>query len=326
MSDYKLLFTPKNIGNCTIKNRIVMSPMLVGFGTIDGTATDKLLDYYEERAKGGTGLIITEITRVNDKTGAGAFAQLAASHDYHIAGLKKLADRIHAHDAKVFVQLHHPGRQNVGLLVGTVPLSIKMQKIWPGYTDFLYKITPTIGKKLIAKNIVPSSVCPSKVEPSYFAGGHVRALRKGEIHQLVNQFAEAALRVKKAGCDGVELHASHGYLLQQFLSPNTNRRTDEYGGSLENRMRFILEIIQKSESFAALIFRSSSDLPWTNVTTKSDSAAKATAWTKASSSQRGWKKRVLTQSTFQAPLTTRLTTGWSRRALSRAGVNIWPRP
>ncbi len=73
MSDYKLLFTPKNIGNCTIKNRIVMSPMLVGFGTIDGTATDKLLDYYEERAKGGTGLIITEITRVNDKTGAGAF-------------------------------------------------------------------------------------------------------------------------------------------------------------------------------------------------------------------------------------------------------------
>lgn len=245
MSDYKLLFTPKNIGNCTIKNRIVMSPMLVGFGTIDGTATDKLLDYYEERAKGGTGLIITEITRVNDKTGAGAFAQLAASHDYHIPGLKKLADRIHAHDAKVFVQLHHPGRQNVGLLVGTVPLSIKMQKIWPGYTDFLYKITPTIGKKLIAKNIVPSSVCPSKVEPSYFAGGHVRALRKGEIHQLVNQFAEAALRVKKAGCDGVELHASHGYLLQQFLSPNTNRRTDEYGGSLENRMRFILEIIQK---------------------------------------------------------------------------------
>lgn len=245
VSEYKMLFTPGKIGNVTIKNRIVMSPMLVGFGRIDGTATEQLLDYYEERAKGGAGLIITEITRVDDKTGAGAFAQLAASHDYHIEGLKKLADRIHAHGSKVFVQLHHPGRQNVGLLVGTVPLSIKMQKAWSGYTDFLYKITPKLGKKLIEKNIVPSSVCPSKVEPSYFAGGHVRALRKSEIKKIIEEFAEGALRVKKSGCDGVELHGTHGYLIQQFLSPHTNRRTDEYGGSFENRMRFVLEIIKR---------------------------------------------------------------------------------
>ena len=240
---YNKLFEPMNIGKCEIKNRIVMAPMLVGLGTIDGTVTEKQLDYYEERAKGGTGLIITEITRVNDVTGAAAFAQMAASHDYHIEGMRKLADRIHKHDAKIFVQLHHPGRQNIGLLVGTVPACIALEKAYKGFPDLLYKITPTVGKIMIDNNIVPPSVCPSKVEPSYFAGGFVRGLTKKEIKKLIQNFIDAAVRVKKSGCDGVQLHASHGYLLQQFLSPYTNRRTDEYGGSLENRMRFILEII-----------------------------------------------------------------------------------
>jgi 2,4-dienoyl-CoA reductase-like NADH-dependent reductase (Old Yellow Enzyme family)/thioredoxin reductase len=242
--EYKNLFTPMKIGKCEIKNRIVMSPMLMGFGKVDGKATEAMMDYYEERAKGGTGLIITEVTRINDRNGAAAFAQLGVSHDYQIEPLKEMANRIHSHDAKLFVQLHHPGRQNVGLLVGTVPMCIALDKIFPFFIKMLYKITPTLGKKLIDKNIVPSSVAPSKVEPSYFAGGHVRALSHKEIKKLIQQFIDGAERVQKAGCDGVELHASHGYLLQQFLSPNTNKRKDEYGGSLENRMRFILEIIE----------------------------------------------------------------------------------
>ncbi|MBQ6118013.1 MAG: NADH:flavin oxidoreductase, partial [Clostridia bacterium] len=120
-----LLFTPIKIGSCEIKNRVVMAPMLMGFGQFDGKPTAKMMDYYEARAKGGTGLIITEITRVNDKTGAAAFAQLSVSSDEQIAPLSEMANRIHSHGAKLFVQLHHPGRQNVGLLVGTVPLSIK---------------------------------------------------------------------------------------------------------------------------------------------------------------------------------------------------------
>ncbi len=242
--DDRLLFTPIKIGNCEIKNRIAMAPMLMGFAALDGTVTDKQLNYYEERAKGGTGLIFTEITRINDVTGAGAFAQLGASHDYHIESLSKLADRVHKHGAKIMVQLHHPGRQNVGLLIGTVPLSIKISRIWKGFPDFLFKIAPTIGKYMIKHNIVLSSVCPSKVEPSYFAGGRIRALRHGEIKKLIEQFIKGAERVQKSGCDGVVLHASHGYLIQQFLSPHTNKRTDEYGGSLENRMRFLLEIIK----------------------------------------------------------------------------------
>ena len=109
---YSKLFSPMKIGGCEIKNRIVMSPMLMGFGQIDGRPTEMLMDYYEERAKGGTGLIITEITRVNDVTGASSFGQLAMSHDYHIEPMREFAERIHRHGAKLFVQLHHPGRQN----------------------------------------------------------------------------------------------------------------------------------------------------------------------------------------------------------------------
>lgn len=241
----KMIFTPMKIGSCEIKNRIVMAPMLMGFGKFDGKPTEKMMDYYEARAKGGTGLIITEITRINDKTGAAAFAQLSVSTDGQIDPLREMADRIHKHGAKLFVQLHHPGRQNVGLLVGTVPLSIAAEKMTKGiYGKLLYKLTPKVGPTMLQKNIVPSSVAPSKCDPAYFAGGRVRALTLKEIKELEKNFIDGAVRVKNAGCDGVELHASHGYLLQQFFSPVTNQRTDEYGGSFENRMRFITNIIK----------------------------------------------------------------------------------
>lgn len=243
--EYKMLSSPMKIGSCEIKNRIVLPPMLMGFGKLDGTPTEKLMNYYEERAKGGCGLIMTEITRINDKTGSAAFAQLAVSHDYHIKPLSELAERIHKHGAKIFIQLHHPGRQNIGLLVGTVPLSIKLEKWTKGaYGRMLYKLTPKIGPTLIKNNVSLSSVAPSKCEPAYFAGGRVRALKYKEIKELERQFIDGAIRVQKAGCDGVELHSAHGYLLQQFLSPVTNKRTDEYGGSLENRTRFICNILK----------------------------------------------------------------------------------
>ena len=187
-------------------------------------------------------LFRSEITRVNDRTGASAFAQLGMSHDYQIEGMSELANRIHSHGAKIFVQLHHPGRQNMGLPMGTLPLSIACDKMMPFFKDVLYKVVPA-GKVLMEHHIVPRVVAPSKCEKSYFSDGVNRELRKSEIKGLVKDFVAAAVRVKKAGCDGVQLHASHGYLLQQFLSPNTNKRRDEYGGSLENRMRFLLEII-----------------------------------------------------------------------------------
>lgn len=241
---YDMLFSPMKIGNVEIKNRIVMAPMCMGFGQYNGCANETMMDYYEERAKGGVGLIFTEITRINDITGASSFGQLGMSHDYQIPALREMADRIHKHNCKIMVELHHPGRQNLGLMIGTVPICNIGSKLMGNlYTKILTQAVIPQGKKLQDKHIVPRTVAPSKCERSKMSDSVNRELSVNEIKRIICQFIEGAVRVKKAGCDGVELHAAHGYLIQQFLSPNTNKRTDQYGGSLENRMRFLLEII-----------------------------------------------------------------------------------
>lgn len=241
---YDMLFSPMKIGNVEIKNRIVMAPMCMGFGQYNGCATETMMDYYEERAKGGVGLIFTEITRINDITGASSFGQLGMSHDYQIPALREMADRIHKHNCKIMVELHHPGRQNLGLMIGTVPICNIGSKLMGNlYTKILTQAVIPQGKKLQDKHIVPRTVAPSKCERSKMSDSVNRELSVNEIKRIICQFIKGAVRVKKAGCDGVELHAAHGYLIQQFLSPNTNKRTDQYGGSLENRMRFLLEII-----------------------------------------------------------------------------------
>ncbi len=240
---YEHLFTPGKIGNVEIKNRIVMPPMMLGFGQFDGTPTEAMMEYYEARARGGTGLIVSEITRVNDFSGASAFAQLAISHDYHIKPLAEMTARLHRHGAKFFVQLHHPGRQNLGLMVGTVPVSIAAERVLGKTFDRLfYKAAPHL-MPFMKKDVFLKTVSPSACDRAYSADSANRALTVKEIHKLVQQFIAGAVRVQKAGADGVMLHAAHGYLFQQFLSPYTNRRTDEYGGSLENRMRFLLEVL-----------------------------------------------------------------------------------
>lgn len=251
-----MLFSPMKIGKVEIKNRIVMAPMLMGFGRFNGDPTEKMMNYYEERAKGGTGLIITEITRVNDLTGASSFGQLSVSKDRNIKPLSQLASRIHRHGAKIFVELHHPGRQNVNLMVNTVPISVLCDKIMPNnsYSKLLFGSIVPIGKKMVEKDLFFKTVGPSKCNRSKFSESANRGLSIREIEKIENQFAQGALRVKKAGCDGVELHASHGYLIQQFLSPETNHRTDKYGGSLENRMRFLLEIIDKTRALCGSDF------------------------------------------------------------------------
>ena len=241
---YDMLFSPMKIGKVEIKNRVVMAPMCMGFGQFDGRVTPAMMDHYVERAKGGVGLIITEITRINDITGAASFGQMGITHDYQIPPLKEMTDRIHSYGSKIFVELHHPGRQNLGLMMGTVPLSVACDKIMgKAYAKLLTGAVIPPGKKLQDKDIVPRTVAPSKCEKSKMAESVNRGLTKTGIKKLVRQFVEGAVRVQKAGCDGVELHAAHGYLIQQFLSPNTNRRNDEYGSSLENRMRFLNEII-----------------------------------------------------------------------------------
>jgi len=204
---YNNLFKEGKIGNVKIKNRLVMSPMGCGLANLDGTPSEDMIAFYEARAIGGAGLIIPEITRINDNHGAGLLRQLSVTKDRHIEPLARLAQAVHKHGSKIFIQLHHPGRETVSALIGGQPV-----------------------------------VAPSAIECKLL-NQKTRALETSEVKQLVQQFIDGAVRVKKAGCDGVELHAAHGYLIQQFLSPYTNKREDEYGGSFENRLRFLIEII-----------------------------------------------------------------------------------
>ncbi|MDR1132203.1 MAG: acetoacetate decarboxylase family protein [Oscillospiraceae bacterium] len=204
---YEKLFSEGGIGKLRLKNRLVMSPMGIGLAELDGSPSEAMIAFYEARAKGGAGLIIPEITRINDDHGVGLLRQLSVTKDRHIAPLSRLAEAVHRYGAKIFIQLHHPGRETVSSLIGGQPV------------------------------VAPSAIMCKKTRQE------TRALENAEVKALVRQFADGALRVKKAGCDGVELHAAHGYLLNQFLSPYTNKRTDEYGGSFENRLRFTAEII-----------------------------------------------------------------------------------
>ncbi|HOO70630.1 MAG TPA: FAD-dependent oxidoreductase [Spirochaetota bacterium] len=239
---YKYLFTKAKIGPVEIKNRIVLPPLEVGMANFDGTPSEQLTAYYEERAKNGVGLIITGITRVNELHGATLPRQLSMSSDRHIKPFTEMAGRLHRYGTKVFCQLHHPGRQNLSLMVLFWPLLDLTGRVWPGFWKVFPKIVPAT-KWLYEKIWAPAVVAPSPI-PCNRCRQKTRALSKREIRGLVRDFVKAAERVKKAGADGVEFHAAHGYLIQQFLSTRTNKRTDEYGGPLENRMRFLLEIIQ----------------------------------------------------------------------------------
>ncbi len=240
---YDLLLSPMKIGSMTVKNRTVMTAAEFSLGQTNGKPTETLMDYYEERAKGGVGMIIPGICRVNDMGGASTFTQLAMSHDYHIAPMHEFAERLHRHGAKLCIQLHHPGRQGMASAINSLPLVIPVADRFPGVMDQVFKCTPLL-LGMEAKGVCFSVQAPSKVELAKHGATRMHAMSKKEIHDLIDDFIAAAVRCQKAGVDCVELHAGHGYIIQQFLSPHTNRRTDEYGGSFDNRMRFITEIIQ----------------------------------------------------------------------------------
>ena len=240
---YDLLLSPMKIGGMTVKNRTVMTAAEFSLGQTNGKPTERMMDYYEERAKGGVGMIIPGICRVNDMGGASTFTQLAMSHDYHIEPMRAFAERLHRHGAKLCIQLHHPGRQGMASAINSLPLVIPVADRFPGVMDQVFKCTPLL-LGLEEKGVCFSVQAPSKVELAKHGATRMHAMSKKEIRALIGDFIEAAVRCQKAGVDCVELHAGHGYIIQQFLSPHTNRRTDEYGGSFENRLRFLREIIE----------------------------------------------------------------------------------
>jgi 2,4-dienoyl-CoA reductase-like NADH-dependent reductase (Old Yellow Enzyme family)/thioredoxin reductase len=203
---FQKLFDPGCIGTMELKNRLVMPPMGTNYALKDGSVTQRQIDYYEERARGGVGLVIVEISCIDSPVGKGAMKQICIDDDRFIPQLSKLAESIKRHGAKAAIQIHHAGRQTLSKLTGHQP------------------------------------VAPSPIPMS--GGEQPRELTLSEIAKLVTRFAEAAERAKKAGFDGVEIHGAHGYLISQFLSPLSNHRQDAYGGSLENRARFLLEVIK----------------------------------------------------------------------------------
>lgn len=201
---YPNLFSPLKIGSLTIRNRVVMGAMGNGTANPDQTISDRAIAYYAARAKGGVGLIVNEVTRVNDEHGMMTDRQTSVTDDKFIPDLKRLADAVHYYDGAIFIQLHHPGRQTV----------------------------------------VPGGMCatPSGVK-SLLINWPCFEMTTEQVEELVQQFIDGAKRCKEAGIDGVELHAAHGYMLNQFLSPYTNKRTDKYGGSPQKRARIIQEIV-----------------------------------------------------------------------------------
>lgn len=199
------LFQPWQIGPMSVKNRIFMPAMHMNMCR-NFEVTDQLIDFYRERAMGGAGLISVGYATVDEFSGTPL--NIGAHSDAFIPGLARLAAAIHEGGALATVQLNHAGRYNASFFLG--------------------------GKKPVAPSAVPSRL--TKETP--------REMTKEEIAETIDRFADAAVRVREAGFDLVEILAGTGYLISSFLSPFTNQREDEYGGSLENRMRFGIEVIK----------------------------------------------------------------------------------
>ncbi len=203
---YTRLAAPLAVGPMRVKNRIMMAPMERNYGHPDGSPSERTIAHYARIAHGGVGWIDIESTFV-DPGGRGRTHQLGLHDDTSIPGFRRLAEAAREHDVRIGVELHHAGRNTSPALARTTP------------------------------------VAPSPVECPEAGSGTPHELTRDEIGRIVRRYAEAAARAVEAGLDAVELHSAHGYLPLAFLSPLTNLRTDEYGGSLENRMRFALEVI-----------------------------------------------------------------------------------
>jgi len=202
------LWEPFRIGQMELRNRIVMPPMVTQYGSEKGYATERTKSHYERRARGGAALLIVEATYVHPR-GQAFVNQLGISDDRFIPGLSELVQAIHRHGAKAAIQLHHGGMKAKQELTGMPP-------------------------------VAPSPLAsPNGEQPE--------ELTVDQIAEIVTAFATAALRAKKAGFDGVEIHGAHSYLLDQFLSRSSNKRQDVYGGDLRNRARFLIEVIKAAK-------------------------------------------------------------------------------
>jgi len=206
MGRFPALFSPLKIGRVMLKNRVVMAPMAVNYADLNGEVSERQIAYYQARARGGAGLIIVEAACVDAPAGREGFGQILIDHPRYIRGLNRLAETIKAAGSRTIIQIFHAGRQAHAAITG-------MQPVAPS----------PLPCKTIKE--IPRELSPEEVE------------------DIRDRFITAAGYAYMAGFDGVELHAAHGYLINQFLSPDSNLRSDRYGGTLENRSRLLLEIV-----------------------------------------------------------------------------------
>lgn len=221
------LTQPGRIGNMAVKNRMVVTAMGVNLAEEGGFCGERMVAYHERQAEGGVGLIVMGVTGVGWPNGSNMPLQTAISDDKFIPGLKNVVDAVHKHGAKIAAQLHHGGLVAVQdkkygrpLWVPSIPA--------PAQSD--------LGNGMLMEEMMAFH---NPDEPPV----QLQVMTQENIDQAVTLFAEAADRAKRIGFDGVEIHGGHGYLISEFLSPALNQREDNYGGSLENRARLLLEII-----------------------------------------------------------------------------------
>jgi 2,4-dienoyl-CoA reductase-like NADH-dependent reductase (Old Yellow Enzyme family)/thioredoxin reductase len=219
MASFPHLFSPIQLGALELPNRVVHVPTDISSSHADGEVSERDIHHHTDIARGGTGFIIVGATTPDLKTGRPTVTCLVADGDNYIPGLARLAEGMHRYGARCAVQLQHPGRQCAIPRYNTL-----------GATDRVLKLPWSAGHEIIYENAEEK-------------GKEIRAASIAEILELVDLFSEAAWRVKQAGFDAVELHAAHGYLLSEFMSPFLNQRNDRFGGSFENRMRFPLAVV-----------------------------------------------------------------------------------
>jgi 2,4-dienoyl-CoA reductase (NADPH2) len=225
------LLSPVRIGNLALRNRVAMAPMGLDLVEADGVIREPTVRYYAERARGGTGLLITENTAATYPRGANSAHEIAVSSDDYLPGLSALADGVHEHGAKIAIQLAHHGK--VGRLDTIQGRELLMPSI-PAHTGM-----PSGPLDLTVEEMM-------SMAKSAGGGGkpQIHVATAEDLEQLVDDFASAAERARRAGFDAVELHGAHGYIFSEFLSPAWNFREDEYGGPVENRARLLCDVLR----------------------------------------------------------------------------------
>ncbi|MBB1405902.1 FAD-dependent oxidoreductase [Pseudoalteromonas sp. SG44-5] len=229
MSHYQHLLKPGKVGGLTLRNRIMMAPMGSNYADPDGHCSERIQAFYEARAKGGVGLITMGSIAIAFPAGTAEPYQVGISKDEFIPGLKALTERVHKHGAKIAVQLQHAGKTAVRDLAEGRELWVPSLPPAPPQSDIMQAVTPTE---------LSTFVRPPADKPVT-----IKVMEKADIVQMVEWFAAAAKRAQQAGFDAIELHSAHSYILAGFLSSYYNKRDDEYGGSIENRARLLLEVI-----------------------------------------------------------------------------------